>query len=79
MLQGENGGPALRLVRAAEPYGEKRIRPPRLRIPLARDQYSTLHFSTASNINHIPVGQRGTRRDKGVQIAGLKMVAPLNV
>jgi len=38
VLQGENGGPALRLVRAAEPYGEKRIRPPRLRIPLARNQ-----------------------------------------
>jgi hypothetical protein len=27
----------------------------------------------------IPVEQRGTRRDKGVQIAGLKMVAPLDV
>jgi hypothetical protein len=27
----------------------------------------------------IPNEQRGTRRDKGVQIAGLKMVAPLDV
>ena len=27
----------------------------------------------------IPVEQRGTRRDKGVQIAGLKMVVPLDV
>jgi hypothetical protein len=27
----------------------------------------------------IPVEQRGTRRDKGIEIAGLKMVAPLDV